>query len=407
MPTMAGQAISFLSMPLFASRYGPAEFGHAATCLSLGTIFAGAVTLRLDAQLFLSKSADDAAVKAYQIAIYSTVLCLVGVVGLFLYEHLIGLNPTYYRIGLIAAVSTWAMALNNVGTALLAYRRAFAMVGAMRFLQSTSVVVILAACMLLDVSFPYIVATASALGLMASSGLVFSALRGVHPAAVGRDFFGLIRTNRKYMLTAVPFSVVNASGFLNLFIILVGWLYGPEASGILFLGYRLGGFPTSLLSTSLGNLFSAELAAKPRFNPYLVLGGLLALSLAIYVPIMIAFPWAVAKVANAEWLPVSEIIRPILLLCIAQLSVGPLGPLFLIRGGSGFLLAWELARNPVSALLTLLAFHAGLSFVEATWIYSSGQFLFYLVLAVAIARTFRRAGSPPPVEASSASVQAA
>jgi O-antigen/teichoic acid export membrane protein len=386
-PTIVGQAIAFVSLPLFTRWYSAHEFGYAATCLAIGTILGGIFTLRLEGQLFLSPDEEACAYRSCTIAWYATMMAVVLSIAVTVVFFLV-LRNDLYGLLLLCIVSAWSIALTNIASAKYSYQKRYTLTGLLRLLQSLVTTALLTGGLFLHSSIRYYVAFSMIAGLVASALVLLIDIRKrLFVVQRGRAAEYLVQ-NRHYVLIALPQGLANSAGFFNLFLLIVGFFYGPYASGIVFLGYRIAGFPANLLSNALSNYVSSEFARQKSFHLFRIVAALASLSVAIYLPFALVVPIAALLVAKGAVASLSGTLYPILILCAAQIAIGPLLQTYLIRGGALNLLVWELTRILFSSSVTAISYYFKMSFVSATWMYATSQVVFYVVLAGMIIRMF-------------------
>lgn len=376
-PSIVAAAISFLSTPFFVIWFAPDDFGFLGSGLAIASILSSIVSLRFE--IFLFQSVHDSSETAWLGAVVTVLLA--SVVALLAAPFLRLLGPGYGVSSLIMTyLLTLAICIGNMGTA-QAIVEGRLLASGLPKVWAAAVTTLLAAGIHFSgaaVPRPLVIATLAGMlvsALVYAFDFSFMSLRRSIVAA-----WAIVRSNRRQVLFAAPQNSVAIAAFLNSAILIMGYFYGAATAGLVFLVFRLVGFPSTILSTAASNLLAADSgrgddsSLRQRVVVMLVAGA------AIYGPLMILGSWIPRSILPGEWAAALDFLLPIATLCFLQFSLGAFAQLLLVWDRAHLLLGWDVCRLIVTSLVVIAAASAGWSAQDAIWAFVAGQTPFYLVL---------------------------
>ncbi|RUM98855.1 hypothetical protein EET67_04200 [Pseudaminobacter arsenicus] len=259
--TSLSQIILILISPVLTRLYGPEEFGVYGLVLSISTLLAIVITLRVDHGIIVS-STDE---QAKNIAIMTLLMALLGgiicsVIGALIAGFLYGFDGTQLLIwsffGPLVAILT---AANRTLTLFNNRLQFFSLVSYARFAQSGCFAAAAIVFGLLSVE-SYGLIVALALGnliyvLMLMRHLL--PLHGVHKSTAAEIF----SANRNFIKFSLPADLVNTLASRMPFI-LFPIFFGLQETGFLSLAYQVIATPSRFVGKAIGEVFYSHAARE-------------------------------------------------------------------------------------------------------------------------------------------------
>lgn len=383
-PNAIGAIIGFLSTPLLVAWFPPSEFGELGYALAVASILSSIVSLRLEVVIYRVPPAERRSV-AWQgtivtIATATILLCAAGV-ALAVLPH----PRNAARLLAILYLMTIAICIGNIGTAYAIAEGHYLRSGIPKVIIPVVTLLIAAMCHYSRTAVTGAFVLANLASLVLAALLYLRTYAGPIDTALLRATGSLIRRNIRYILFAAPQNSVAIAAFLNSAILLIGWYHGAAAAGLVFLAFRIVGFPSTVLGVAAANLLSSEAhAASARWLQQRFLIMVLA-GIAIYGPILLAGLLIPPNILPAEWRSAAAMLAPVTVLCGAQFCIGSFAQLLLIWSRMRALLLWDLARLMVTSLVIVAAADQ-FTPVATVWLFVMGQMPFYLILAIIVYR---------------------
>jgi O-antigen/teichoic acid export membrane protein len=330
--------IALLITPVIARLFDPGDFGIAAVWVSSCTLLNHISSLKYEVAIVLPAK-EDGADQLYSLALrillaFVAVVTVVSVFASFLpfgnpsavgeQKWLLWLAPGVLLYGLVSIQESW-----------LSRRQKFSAIGASMIAGTSLTGLSRIAWGLLAGSSPTGLIVGQLVGLL--SRLSVQLWRGgrqalTSAAAVSKD--ALRKAAREYKdfpkLNA-PASLVS-SGAKNMPVLLLGFLYGPEAAGFYAMAMRLAQNPVRLVTISMNRVVYQRLAEiasnnRPLLRPYWMLcGGLFLLGVVPTILIVLFGPQFLELLLGPKWPEAGrylQLVAPWLLTILVSVPVSP------------------------------------------------------------------------------------
>jgi O-antigen/teichoic acid export membrane protein len=359
--TVLSQLVPIIASPLLTRIYAPADFGLYGVVVSIATLLAIFITLRVDHGIIVSPSDDE----AKKVAVLSLWLAVAGaaffalaaavtiaVIGASDWTHFFAWVVFGPLAALLAAATRTLTLFNN-------RLKHFALVSRARFAQA---IVAAAASVLLGFL------TFQAYGLVVAlliGNLLYVVMLGgrLYPFTPGdvASSLSIVKANAKFIRFSLPADLVNSLTARMPFIVFPA-LYGLEQTGYLALAYRVVATPARFVGTAIGEVFYSHAARdyertgnclSSARNVAVILGGIGLIGFAIlFVTAEPLFAFAFGE----EWRPAAlftQILTPML---FVSFVVSPLSVVFYIASRQKDDFLWQI----VFLVATTAASFAGL-----------------------------------------------
>lgn len=388
--TILSQLIPIAISPLLTRIFSPVDFGLYGTVVSISTLLAILITLRVDHGIMVTGDDDQ----AKNIALLSLTL---AVIGALVFAVLSALFLAIAGMVETRQILIWTLFSPLAGLLAAAMRtltlfsnrlKAFRAVSRARIVQAASV-------------------GAASLGLgylgQGNYGLILALLIGnlLYVLLLGRalwppvaiDFkrvLSLLRENGRFVRFSLPADLVNTLSSRIPFIVFPA-LYGLEQTGYLTLAYRVIATPARFVGTAIGEVFYSYAAReyeragscwRPARKIALLLGGLGLVGFSVLF--VVAEPLFVF-VFGEEWRPAAtftQILTPMLLIGFV---VSPLSVVFYITARQKEDFLWQVAFLAVTTLACFTGIWAG-GAIGSLVAYSAAGAALYLVYYALIRR---------------------
>jgi len=394
--TLAAQILGVAAAPLLTRLYTPEHFGLLAVLTSLAAPLTVAICARYEQAIPLPRS--HAAAANVAVLSLATAAFLSGFVGVVAWWGRASIAAAFGAADL--GPYLWLLPLSVLGlgsyTALTFWtmrKKAFARVAQTRMSQVGMRVGLQSLLGLLHVA-PLGLLLGEALGQFGGSGTMAWAAWREDRKALGRvswrRMFWAARRHVRFPLLVAPAAVLNI-----LAMALPGFalpiLFGTMQAGYFLVAQRLAGWPVTLLSGSVAQVFYTDLAARPddhegnwrRFRKLSLHLGLASLGGAVFL--LTAPLWA-AWVLGAEWGEAGWVMAAMTPMLVGRLLVSPVSHVYLVRSRQATLFWLDLLRVTL-VLATFACCMGGQCGLRTTILfYSSTMCVMYMVHWVVIAR---------------------
>lgn len=381
-PSAIGAAVNFLSTPLLVTWFSPDAFGVTANALAVSSILAPIVTLRLDIVLYRKEYVE----RRKEVAASALLATFSITTGIFLaFEVLTLLNLlTFLEVSstfiIVVYFMTLSLGLSSIGSAYQVARGRYLRSSLPRSLASVITVVLIAFSKYLSIISDATMLYATAMGLVLAAVLQLCGPFFGDGMAVFRNAANLVKTERSYVGFSAIQSGVSAASFLNLFMLISNWAYGPGVAGQQFLAFRLVGFPSTIIGAATSNLLASK-ATEIRghgLRPYMA--GMALVGLFIYGTLCAAVVLVPREMVPARWVGALDMMLPMLVLCFAQFVFGSFAQLMLAWNRASALLTWDALRLLFTCGVGVALWAMGGSSLMATWGFILAHLLTYVIL---------------------------
>ncbi|MCL6576112.1 lipopolysaccharide biosynthesis protein [Kyrpidia sp.] len=361
------QGIILLAIPLLSRLYGPKEFGIYAICSSVLSISLAVSSLRYELAIPVAKSDREAMYLSYIALLLLVPVSIVQVIILAILsnEHFSLFGGQFAQIRpyiFLIALGTVSGGVYQILTYGAIRYGLFEDIAATRSRQSIAQTV-----------FQIVSGLVSA----GPSGLILGFIMGksVGSVRLGRrvlsfDAIGHLRL-RLLSLTAYRYRkfpvYLSWSGLLNtagmeLPLILLGGLYGPQVSGWFGLALRITSIPSALIGQAVSQVYLHEFTSALRnktedvlkvYNRFML--GLFAVSVLGVILYISVLPVMFPLVFSQEWEPAICYVLYLMPMFVTQLVVAPLSQTLIVGGRESWQSLWDTVRVLVIVLWTFLA----------------------------------------------------
>lgn len=259
--TSFSQVILVLIAPLLSRLFGPEEFGVYGLVLSISTLLAIVVTLRVDHGIIVSptnEQAKNVAILALAMAFLGSVVCSLG--GTLVVSLLYGFDKTQLLVwSFFAPLVAFLTAANRTLTLYNNRLHLFSLVSYARLMQSGFFA-------LASVLLGYLSVGSHGLiyGLIVGN-LVYVLMLARHVLPVHRprrsSVIEIFRTNRDFMKFSLPADLVNTLASRMPFLLFPAF-FGLQETGFLSLAYQVIATPSRFVGKAIGEVFYSHSARE-------------------------------------------------------------------------------------------------------------------------------------------------
>lgn len=346
--TILSQIIPILIAPLLTRLFTPVDFGLYGTVVSISTLLAILITLRVDHGVMVAETDEQAKATA----IFALILALAGsfafAIGATAILAALGLLDRSHLIiwGLFTPLAAFSSAAVRTTTLYSNRLKDFKAVSRARIFQAISTA-------LLSVTLGYFAPQSHGLILSLVLGNLFYGAQLTRaiwpPIAISRDTaLDIMRANSKFIRFSLPGALVNTLSSRLPFLIFPA-LYGLEQTGLLTLAYRVIATPARFAGTAIGEVFYSHAARQyqqtgtcwPLVRKVALL--LSALGLVGFGLLFILAEPLFTIAFGAEWVPAAtftQILTPMLLIGFV---VSPVSTVLYVAAKQREDLFWQLA----------------------------------------------------------------
>lgn len=346
--TILSQIIPILIAPLLTRLFSPVDFGLYGTIVSISTLLAIFITLRVDHGVMVAESEESAKTTATLALILALAGSLAFALGAIVILVAFGISDQFHFAvwSLFTPLSAFSSAALRTVTLYNNRIKNFKGVSRARILQAFCTA-------FLSLALGY--AAPESYGLIVSlivGNLLYMMLlmRPLWPVtAIGRSVASkIVRSNSKFIYFSLPADLVNTLSSRLPFIIFPA-LFGLEQTGFLALAYRVIATPARFAGTAIGEVFYSHAARQfQQTGSCWRLVRNVAVLLAIIGIAGFSILFFLAQplfkiVFGAQWLPAAtftQILTPMLLISFV---VSPLSAVFYIAARQKEDLLWQIA----------------------------------------------------------------
>ncbi len=372
--TALAQLMGVMIIPIVTKLYGVELYGSFGEILSVSSILATILGLRLDLAILDSRNRSVKFELQFLGSSFALFIILLITISNFLYFS----DVKIFYSSVIAFFVTLVVILNSV----LNSESRYTYLSLNKFIQSVLPSIVMLGPLFLTsyLSVDYMVFSfVFSLGIIILV-FIFNYYKKFYLPSriVLSDVFS---TNYRYPLYLVPSTLLSElSG--NLPILMVSYYFAPEFSGYLFLGIKLISIPGVFIGTAIGEVFREEFGSlddlndrKRLFVTYFIY--LLLLSTFSVLIFYSLSPYIVKFFFGDDWLISSDVIRAFSFLLFGQILSSPLSYTIVYKNFHGRDLILQLFRC-VFSLLVIWFFWKEDFFIEGLMAYSVVYFLYYL-----------------------------
>lgn len=378
------QALPLLIAPLLMRICLPADMGAFSVWLGIITIASIAATLRIDTAMVLDHEEEQQRICFGVVAYTATVLAL-AITMLAIAGHALGLPAVRHMswFGLLTiGIGTWLTAYTQTTLAYAASHKQFR--NAARAKVWAAGTIALTQLAMLAMGWGSTAMQAGQLiGLAAGLGVAWMLLsppRARIGFVLDAEQRRYLQKHRAFWCFSLPSSLLNTLvGQLPLF--LIGIKHGVMAAGLFALTQRVLSAPTSLLASSVLEVFKRQAVDdfQTRGNCEDVyrytFKALLLLALGPAMILLLFSPDLFSLVFGKPWRPAGELAQILAPLCFLNFIASPLSYVFFIAGKQRVELMWQLALF----LMTVVVFIAPMSLHQSVASFTIGYCLLYLM----------------------------
>lgn len=383
-----GQLILAASALLLARLYSPVEFGAFAVALAVVVTLGTVSPLRFDAAISIPKRQNETSALVVlgllSISVFTTAgLALAIAHGQWLANavNVPSLADWAWTIPLLASL----VGAHQVFNPLAIRARRYNAIAQRSLLTAGGAATAQVGAGLAGAGFGGLVV---GYGLGQALGLT-SLLRG---SGIGRNVWSdaleagvrrVAREYRRFPMFLGPAALLNVLS-LQLPVVLISGLYGPDESGWFGMTQRVVGVPVALVVLAMGQVYLGEMAqalihrpaAALRFfdraSKALSVGGL-----AIAIGLATLGPWAFQWLLGATWQVSGDYARALAISLAAQVVASPLASTLAVLGRQPLVLFLDFTRLSVMTLAIVWVAEVGGSSLEAVWALGVSGFATY------------------------------
>lgn len=403
------QLMGLAVTPIITRLYQPSDYGSMALYGSIVAIVSSIACARYETAIPLpaeSAEGERDAVALVRLALASAVfvsgvaLLVVVLIVLSGYGDWFGdLGIWTYAIPLGILVSAWSAALGAYATR----RRQYGRIARVAPLQKTVAATIQIGAGLLNLGrsglmLGAVVTPFVGLGVLSK---VFREGRRAHTGNSPWDRSRIRRVAADYSdfpRVSTWFALLNALAW-NIQAVVVAHFYSVAEVGQYALAFAMISLPTTVIITGVNQVYLRECAARTH-DPVAAsrlarqtLGGLVAVSIPLFLGLWLASRYLFGIVFGPEWIPAGAIASALIPLTWARFLTTSLTSTFNVYRRQGLQLIWQIAT--LTATLTGFVWGGanGLGISEVTWVVSGLVAPMYLILIPMVFRVLR-AGPP-------------
>jgi len=349
--SILSQILASVALLIITKLAGPEKFGQFSVSLSLATILSVFMTLRLEMAI---GSANDS---AHAIATLWFSIIFSGFIIAFLMCVLAILKYYHTAIGNLYILSLPLSLGISVTTLLQYYMLRFKDPKNTNIFRLSIVIMqFIVQCVLLKMNFSnaLIYGNIFALTICACSVLF------IYPELKKIDWLSIklsISLNKGIIRYTAPAAVIGTAS-LQLIPILLSYKYGSVLAGQYALGYRLIGFPLSLIGASVGQAFLRIISSNKdeiEFETNRLVRKLSILSVAGFLFISLLAPYLPLLLGNG-WIQASKIIPLLSLIFVINIITSPISSIPVVMNRNSFSLiftGFEFVLRPLIILVPL------------------------------------------------------
>lgn len=378
------QVLPLLIAPLLMRMCLPADMGAFSVWLGIITIASIAATLRVDTAMVLDHEEEQQRICFGVVAYTATVLAL-AITLLAIAGHALGVPAVCHMswFGLLTiGIGTWLTAYTQTTLAYAASHKQFrnaarAKVWAAGTIALTQLTMLTMGWGSTAMQAGHLIGLAAGLGV---AWMLLSPPRARIGFVLSADQRRYLQKHRAFWCFSLPSSLLNTLvGQLPLF--LIGIKHGVMAAGLFALTQRVLSAPTSLLASSVLEVFKRQAVDdfETRGNCEDVyrytFKALLLLALGPALILLLFSPDLFSLVFGKPWRPAGELAQILAPLCFLNFIASPLSYVFFIAGKQRIELMWQLALF----LMTVVVFIAPMSLHQSVASFTIGYCLLYLM----------------------------
>lgn len=407
------QFLPVLVSPILTRFFSPADFGVYALFTAAVSVCAACAAGRYD--MAIMQPADDGdAAGLWRLGV--AVAALVGLTLLALLHGLANLLDVEFTRRLAAGplpylvpLSVFCLAVFNCCSQWLNRHQRYGLISGLRVMQGA---VIAAASVFGALVMPgtYGLVWAASLGnvLVAVAG-VGCCLRPLAGAAPARDTWRLAVAYRKYPLVSMPTGLLN-SGVLQAPALFFSHFFSSAVTGFYGLAFRVLAGPTSIVATSVGQIYFQRVSVHANHNPGAIVAEIRRtalrlglLSVTFFLPVLLFGEALFALVFGEPWRTAGYYAGIMAVSASIKFVVSPLSTTFMAVDRQTTLAKWQIAY--FATAVTTLGLGARFGPETLLWLLAAHDFLMYGVCLLLVLRVGRAAGEHQQNQRGSQSVR--
>lgn len=335
--TLIAQAVALISLPILSRLFPPEAFGYFSLVVAIASLVAPSVALKFESALMLTDARRDTASVLYLAFLCAGSLSVVAAVVVWIFEvsGLLTDNGGLPLFALWVGIFAFLTSAFTIAGQLALREKQFGSVARRTVYQSavTSAVQLASATL-----------TRSSVGLL--TGAVLGRAAGILPllylnrdAFVRVEFRELARQVKRFWrfpTIFAPSALLNSAG-LHIPLIFVGTWFSVADAGQFGMAERVLAIPLTLIGTSIGQAFEAEVGARLRAGRadltrfFLRTSGVLvAVGVSIAVVVVLAAPVLVEFALGSEWLPSATLMQVMAPVLAIRLVASPTSRIFVL-----------------------------------------------------------------------------
>ncbi|WP_104176984.1 GNAT family N-acetyltransferase [Cryobacterium sp. Y50] len=383
--SLIGQLILAGATPLLSRIYPPESFGAFSVVLAISAIIGPAATLRFESALLLPKHEDDAR-RLFRLGMLSAVsISGLAVLAIWVADRAawnVGWEEVDYAPAWVGGMVLASATFSVLSQAALRDRN-YATVAKRSVAQSAGIVVGQVAFGALTLS-PAGLLGGFLVGRCVGYVPLVRATKSLLARPSSGDYRTILRSYWRFPLVLTPSGLLNALGTQLPMIIIAAW-FGVGSAGELGMAQRLVFIPATLLGTSMGEVFGAEMSRRLRLG----LGGerqiylrssarMGLISVAVVVGILVLAPWFLPFVLGPAWGESGFYAQAMAMSVGAGLIASPMSKVYAIHQSFASI-AVDTTRIVFIAVAATGAHFLHLDAVQTTWALYGAQTLNYAV----------------------------
>lgn len=380
--TALGQALVIAVTPLLTRLYGPYEMGLIA--LFMAFLLPASLGMSLRYELAIPQLADDGDADSL-LALCLLMLPILALVASAAFAMLIVLGWFGYQgLPFWSVAVMWLLLVATAAFTALRFRAvrssAFTTIGRALIAQGMGRALVPLAVAAATTTWIGLLSGEVAGRLLGVRSLAATAARPLHTAwrALDRSrALRLLRENSHCPLVFLPTTLIDALGPAAIAPAIAA-TYGVAAAGVFFLAHRLVLTPSGLVSASLADAYHARFIAILRRDPREVrtavrssAGYLLAIALAIYMPIALVAPWLVVPILGPSWSQLEFGVIALVPAAISGTVVSPVSRALVLSRIPQLRWLSDCTRSVLPLLAIVAAFQLELEFERALVLFSA------------------------------------
>lgn len=352
--TLLGQGLVIAVSPLMARLYAPEEFGLLAVVTAIASVLGAGATSGADRALPVARHDAIPALVLIGIA-SSTLVCALATGATWLARDALAVRfsaPSFAALWWIVPVTTFAVALQRLATAVLARRQRHGAIAIRNVCQGVG-----------QTLWNLGMASTGALGL--TGGLaagrfaaVFGMLRpravlAVFTTPMGSSIRAALSAHRRFLWVTPWSSMLNVIG-QQAPGVLIAAAYGSATAGLVALTMRVLGSPVGMLADAVAQSVAGDFGRRVRAGDPIrrplrrLVGRLLVLGCAAALVVVLLGPTVFETVFGPEWARSGEYARILVPAFAMQVAVSPVSQVLGMLGRQPAQLAWDAGRLVVT-----------------------------------------------------------